>query len=113
MFRRAQLVVDLKDGDAYDEFHAKLSGMGCPEEAVKEAWEVLKRESYGEYNTVTRRLTDPAFAHAFKVMTKRINAESPPPRRFEPLNPGEFAVEFEHRRLEPDKVNVWFRRGSA
>jgi hypothetical protein len=40
--RRPHLVVDLKDENAFDEFHAALSGMGCPEQSIREAWEAIK-----------------------------------------------------------------------
>jgi hypothetical protein len=111
--RRPQQVVDLKVENAYSEFHAWFTATGCPEEGIKEAWEVLKKEDHGEYNVTTRTLTDPEFAHTVTAMMKTANAEAAPPRLIKPLNPGEFAVEFEHRRLEPHKVDVWFRRGPA
>ena len=109
--RGAQQVITLNDPNAYTEFQATLSGMGCPEEGIREAWEALKKNQSGEYHVTSRTLTDPAFAHSVKAVMTMVNAEPAPARQFAPLSPGEFAVEFEHRRLDPSKVNVWFRRG--
>lgn len=111
--RRPQLVLDLKDDTACNQFRARLAAMECPEEGIQRAWQVLRTDQFGEYNITTRSLTTPQFAYEFKAMLCKANAEPVPRRQFQSLNPGEIAVEFEHRRLEPNKVNIWFRSGPA
>ena len=71
--RRPQLVLDLKDETACNQFHARLAAMECPEEGIQRAWKVLSEDQFGEYNIMTRSLTTPQFAHAFKAMMCQAN----------------------------------------
>ena len=113
MKRRPQHIINLKDDNVYSTFHAVLAEKNCPEEGIKEAWEVIKSDQSGEYNINTRTLTDPEFAHVATNLFRSMGGQSVLRQEHKPLPPGELAVEFEHRRFEPDKVYLWVRSGPS